>query len=93
MLILMTFDREKADIVRKLLKSIETYRDGPGFRHPSRPSYYFPLNNIEECIDGAKLVFEVGIGGKEAFYENVVNNIKSGGIPLTVDEFTTDIEK
>lgn len=89
----MIFDREKADEVRDLLNSIETHRDGPGFRHPGRPSYYFPLNNVVESIDGAKLVFEVGIGGKEAFYENVVNKIKSSGIPVTVEEYRTDIEK
>ena len=93
MIILIEFDGQMINEVNKILSNTETHRDGPGFRSIIRPSYYFPLNEAKTYPDGSsKLLFEVGLGGKDDFYKNVIDKLKDQHIPISVQEFKTNAD-
>lgn len=94
MIILVRFGSMYAEKAKEILSTLTIYRDGPGFRPVVRQTYYFPLNDIRTYADGeVKLIWEVGLGGKEDFYSNVIDPLEQQDIPLVVEEFITETDK
>ena len=80
--------------IEKILSRLPAHRDGSGFRSVFEPSFYYLLNEPKQYADGfIKLVYEIGTGAKENFYQAVITPLKDSFCYVEVEEFYTKIDK